>query len=706
MQARETKQIFILMTIAYIFSIAVRLIWVYQFGGNDSFMWNDQLMINTNDGYVFAEKARDIVNGTLGYADGLDNNGALGLVTVFFVKILPFSFETIILFMPAFLGSLLVIPLILIGYSIKQKYLGFTAALLGSIVWSYYNRTMTGYYDSDMLNIVLPIFVLWSIIHSLVTQKNRYLVLMIFFMVLSQWWYPKNIALNTAMVFMGVVYVMVKDRHNLFNLKLIAFALIGLALIPFYFKVVLALTLFGMFHYKDDLTQKYIYPILGVLLITYIYSGALSGIVSSLNLYLINRFFPAETLGEAVQLHFYGVIGTVREAGAIPFETFANRISGHTITFVLSTIGAILMIIRYPILIISLPLVAMGFMAYKSGLRFTVYAVPVYALGFGYILIYISNKLEFFISDKKKLKISQIGLTSFIVLIALYPNITHVIGYKVPTVLNKTEVGDLVKLEKISSPQDYTLSWWDYGYPIRYYSMTKTLIDGGKHQNDNFVISKILQTSSSELAANLSRLAVETYVDPNCRIVADTLFKNKQKDQIDPSLLLSELEDSGYKLPKKTRDIYLYLPYRMMRIFPTVAVFGNLDLTTGKAERKIAFYPTSARKNDKGVLTFANGIQFDTRKGEIMLGQQTKQVKNFIVAQNTKQGKVQLQAQLYHAGGEYAVVYMKSYNIFIVMDSETFNSTYVQMFMLEKYDKNLFELVVSSPYSKIYKLKI
>jgi len=40
-----------------------------------------------------------------------------------------------------------------------------------------------------------------------------------------------------------------------------------------------------------------------------------------------------------------------------------------------------------------------------------------------------------------------------------------------------------------------------------------------------------------------------------------------------------------------------------------------------------------------------------------------------------------------------------------VMDSETFNSTYVQMFMLEKYDKNLFELVVSSPYSKIYKLK-
>jgi hypothetical protein len=49
---------------------------------------------------------------------------------------------------------------------------------------------------------------------------------------------------------------------------------------------------------------------------------------------------------------------------------------------------------------------------------------------------------------------------------------------------------------------------------------------------------------------------------------------------------------------------------------------------------------------------------------------------------------------------------MQSYGQFIVMDTQTFNSTYVQMFILGKYNKELFELVVSSPYSKIYKLKI
>ena len=143
----------------------------------------------------------------------------------------------------------------------------------------------------------------------------------------------------------------------------------------------------------------------------------------------------------------------------------------------------------------------------------------------------------------------------------------------------------------------------------------------------------------------------------------------------------------------------------MLRIFPTVAVFGNLDLTTGKAKRKISFYPTSAVRNKDGGISFRNGIVFDTQKGEVSFGQQKIGVKNFIITQNTQEGKIQLQSQLYHADGKYAIVYMKSYNTFIVMDIETFNSTYVQMFILEKYDKNLFELVVSSPYSKIYKLK-
>ncbi len=425
----------------------------------------------------------------------------------------------------------------------------------------------------------------------------------------------------------------------------------------------------------------------------YLIFGDIFGVILSRVFSFLDRGVDAEGL------HFYQVIQTVREAGAIPFSTMANRISGSQLGVLLSLAGYIVLVMRHKPFIIALPMIGVGVLSLWAGLRFTVYAVPIAALSSIYLFFVLA---DMFTKDKK-IKYAFVGVATAAL---LYPNITHIIEYKVPTVFNKTEVADLAKFDKIAGSEDYTLTWWDYGYPIWFYSNTNTLIDGGKHGHDNYIVSKIMQTSSQELAANLSRLAIETYVDSNYSIVSDTIFKNKQEDQLDPNLLLSELEDREYNLPKKTRDIYLYLPYRMLRIFSTVVVFGNLDLTTGKKERKITFYPVQAIGNKEGMVTFNNGIIFDSKKGEITIGQTTAQVKNFITTQNTQQGKIHIQPHSYRIDGEYVVIQMKSYNQFIVMDTETFNSTYVQMFILEKYDKDLFELVISSPYNKIYKLKI
>jgi dolichyl-diphosphooligosaccharide--protein glycosyltransferase/undecaprenyl-diphosphooligosaccharide--protein glycosyltransferase len=402
-------------------------------------------------------------------------------------------------------------------------------------------------------------------------------------------------------------------------------------------------------------------------------------------------------------LHFYAVNQTVREAGQIPFSTMANRISGSSVGVLVALIGYIVLIVRHRAFILALPLIGIGVFSLWGGLRFTVYAVPVAAMSAVYLFFVLG---DYFKNNKLKYAFVALATTAM-----LYPNIMHIVGYKVPTVLNKAEVEDLVKLDKIASGKDYTLSWWDYGYPIWYYSDTSTLIDGGKHDNDNFIISKIMQSSSPDFVANLSRLAVETYVDSRYSVVSNVLFRNRKKDlenkvkQPDPNILLSELEDPDYKLPSKTRDIYLYLPYRMLRIFPTVMVFGNLDLTTGKKLRNIVFYPASAVNQNKAMITLSNGIRFDTKKGKLFFGKEQKDVKNFIIAQSDKRGKISLRSQLYRPDGDFAVVYMRSYGLFVVMDIETFKSTYVQMFMLGKYDKNLFELVVASPYSRIYKLK-
>ena len=693
------SQLWGLMLVAYLFSFAIRMIWVYQFQDNPSFYWDNQLMINTNDGYTWAAAAQNILNGLHEHNPGIRGMWQNGIIffTVLLAKITPFSLETIILYMPTIISSLVVIPVILIARLYHQSLWGFFAALLGSVAWSYYNRTMTGYYDTDMFSAMAPMFILYFLMKSTMDFTPRAALYAAIAIALYPFLYDAGKSIVYAMGIIYALYMMFYHRHE--QTTYISMVLVFVALVPFPIvaplnyiaKIIILIALYFLLN-KNTIEQKKLMIVSVILFFMFMYLGNVFGLIVS----KVMSYVSTGTTQEG--LHFYGVHQTIREAGKIPFEVFANRISGSPIGVILSLIGYIVLVMRHRAFILALPLIGIGVFALWGGLRFTVYAVPVAAMS----AIYLFHVVVQMITDKKSIYIAAMTVLTAMM---LYPNITHIISYKVPTVLNKAEVEDLKKLDTLASSKDYTLTWWDYGYPVWFYSDTNTIIDGGKHQNDNFIISKIMQTSSPELAANLSRLAVETYVDSNYSIIANTMFKNEKENQLDPNLLLSELESGSYKLPPKTRDIYLYLPYRMLRIFPTVAVFGNLDLTTGEPQKQIVFYPTTAKSNKNGIVTLRNGMVFDMTKGEIHIGSKKVPVKHFIVTQNTKDNHVKLRSQLYHMDGEYVVVYMQSYGQFIVMDSDIFNSTYVQMFMLEKYDKNLFELVVSSPYSKIYKLK-
>jgi len=693
-----TAQMIGLMLVAYAFSFAMRMIWVYQFQENPNFIWNDQLMINTNDGYFFAAGAQQELFGLHGANPRVFGMWDYGVIffTTLFAKITPFSLETIILYMPAVISSLVVIPIILIARLYKQTLWGFLAALLGSITWSYYNRTMIGYYDTDMFSAMAPMFILFFLMKSTIDFNLRSALYAAITIAIYPFLYDSGLSIVYAMGIMYTAYMIFYHRDD--NTTYISLILVFVALFPFsllvsyhYFvKIVMLVVLYFLLE-KMSIEQKKLMIISAVLFVLFLFFGN----VFSLIFAKIAGYTATGTKLEG--LRFYSVAQTVREAGQIPFSTFANRISGSVVGVLIAFVGYGVLVYRHRAFILALPLMGIGIFALFGGLRFTVYAVPVAALSAIYLFFVVGD----FFKDKKL----KYGFVVLATAAMLFPNITHIIGYKVPTVLNKSEVQDLVKLDQIADEKDYTLSWWDYGYPIWYYSDTSTLIDGGKHNNDNFIISKIMQTTSPELAANLSRLAVEKYVDSNYSVVTNVLFKNGKEDQADPNLVLMELENGTYAMPEKTRDVYLYLPYRMLRIFPTVSVFGNLDLTSGKKLREIAFYPSSAMNQKNGVITLRNGIVFDAQEGKVTLGQAKKDVKYFIIAQAKSDGSTSLQTQLYHASGEYAIVYLKSYGQFVVMDTETLNSMYVQMFMLGKYDKELFEPVVSSAYSKIYKLK-
>ncbi|WP_345972573.1 STT3 domain-containing protein [Sulfurimonas diazotrophicus] len=650
-------------------------------------------MINTNDGYYFASSAQQALEGM--HADNPRVLGwmelALTFLTTVAVKFFPVDLNTVILYMPAVISSLVVIPMILIGRLYGQTLLGFFAALIGSIAWSYYNRTMIGYYDTDMFSAMAPMFILYFLMATIEKETYVNALMAAFTIALYRFLYDQGLSIIYAMGLIYMGYMVLFHRHQKFTYHSII--LIAIALMPLQWWIKVPLLIAAHFVFKNEsVSLRHLMVIAGITLVLFLINGNVFGVIwSKVSGYLFRGT-------EEVGLHFYQVSQTVREAGTIPFSVMADRISGSVPGVIAALIGYLLLVMRSRPFLLALPLIGIGVFSLWGGLRFTVYAVPVAALG----AVYLFYVLASYIPNRKASWAAVALLTGLM----LFPNIKHIIGYKVPTVFTKEEVALLDKMKAIGSERDYVITWWDYGYPIWYYSNMNTLIDGGKHSHDNYIVSRVLTTDSPKEAASLSRLAVETYVDSGYRVAADTLFRNKQPDQVDTEAYLEQLRVGEVTLPEPTRDIYLYLPLRMLDIFSTIKVFSNLDLQSGQSYKMPFYYVTGYAKQSGNLVDLGNGLRLDLQKSVLQAGRQSLPLRRFVITEEHENGPVGKQVNLLHFDGTLSVIFMRSANKFLVLDEEMYQSLFIQMGVLENYDADLYEPVILSPWAKIYRLKI
>ncbi len=708
---QQHKTVLVLLLLAYLFSVGVRLLWVYQNGDMESYRHNGSFMINTNDGYFWAEGARDILQGGHQEYDRSPVRQAASQLTAFVAQVLPFDFEAIIFYMPVFLGSLIVVPIILLARDIQETASGFVAALLASIAWSYYNRTMAGYYDTDMLNIVLPTVLLWSLVGAYQTRLRMYQLIAALDILVYRWWYPQSYALEFAFIVFILLYAgfRVYKKHSIrYEIELITLMLLATLMTDGLIRLGLVIVLYLLF--TREKAGKYLYLFFGVSVAAFFITGGFDPIWNKLQGYVFQN--TTVTSQEDLRLHFFTVMQTIREAGNISFELFANRISGHQITFVLSLAGYVWLCYKHRIMLLALPMVGLGFLALNSGLRFTIYAVPIMALGIGFLIMQTTSYMR-----HRSLRYIAAGGLSILILL---PNLLHVKRYNshIGPVFNKQEVQLLEKFGNMAQREDYVVTWWDYGYPVRYYSDVKTLIDGGKHRGSaNFPVSFVL-TQSQLAAAQMARLEVEYTERDYARKEKNRDLPEEQREPIAPTieqmtlnhgfkdtnLFLQSLQLERIKLPEKTRDIYLYLPYRMLSIYPTVGLFSNLDLMTGKSYERPFFYMTQQVKQDRQFLYFAKNLKMDKKEAVLQIGDSSVPVKRFVQTRYEQSG-LQTKVQRFHAQG-LNVLFLKSYNTFVIVDEQTYNSLYFQLYILENYDKTLFEPIILSPWAKIYKLKI
>ncbi len=694
--------------LAYVFSVLCRFYWIFWASEFNEYFFNNELMIISNDGYAFAEGARDMIAGFHQPNDLSYYGSSLSTLTYWFYKITPFSLESIFIYISTFLSSLVVIPLILIANEYKRPLMGFVAALLASIANSYYNRTMSGYYDTDMLVIVLAMMIVFFMIRLILKKDLLSLITLPLFVGIYLWWYPSSYTLNVALLGLFFIYTLVFHIKEKTLYMAIILASITLSNIAWFYQSAIIVILFSLFVLQN---KRFSFALLGILglatLVFLILSGGIDPILYQLKFYI---FRSDESANLAQGFMYFNVNQTIQEVESIDLSIFMQRISGSELVFFVSLIGFIFLVRKHKSMILALPMLALGFLALKSGLRFTIYAVPVLALGFGFLMSLLQERKQ---KNNNTYWWANIGVFIFTFL-SLIPMFYHINNYKAPTVFSQNEATKLDELKKIAQREDYVVTWWDYGYPIRYYSDVKTLADGGKHLGkDNFFPSFVL-SKDQVAAANMARLSVEytekSFYAPLNDILKNDLLQAMMKDynQNNVDLFLALLSKPDFKInTPKTRDVYIYMPARMSLIFSTVASFSFVDLETGKINKPFTFsaaYPLDVKN---GEIYLSNGIALSDDFRSFKINNSIISLNSIIEINSIKQGEYKITP--IDDTAQFYIFYLKDSTIpyaqFILMDKTMFNSAYVQMFFLGNYDKNLYDLVINARDAKVFKLK-
>lgn len=693
----SAKKLTVLMLIAFAVSLAARLYWVFWASGVDGFSFNNQVMINTNDGYFYAEGARDLIKGSHEPGDRSAVDEPVAVATMVLYKILPFSIETLMLYMPAVLGSLIVVPIILLGRSLNQTMMSFFAAIFAATTYSYYNRTMAGYYDSDMFALIMPPFVAAFLISYFKEKRVLWQALLVASFAASKILYPQSFSWMAATIAFAFLYAVVFERKNGAVYFTVAMALVAISdlYLPAKILFLTASVYFGP-KITENIKSLLLFGVVSIALFAYF--GGLLPVISALKAYVFKDSVTVQTT-----LKYYDVVQTVREAGKMDPALFASRISGSMPVFILAMIGYALFIKKEKLFALTLPILGLGLFAYVGGLRFTVYAVPFAALGLFYLIFLGAGKLN----EQAKNAVAAIAF-----LIVSLPNAYHIYDYRVPTVFTAPVAKQLTELGKTAKREDYVFAWWDYGYPVRYYADVKNHSDGGKHDGStNFIESFILGSASQTAAANMMRESVEAYEEmikkgeEQKRSTLEYLLAKKGIETKNYESYLTQLASSDFKAAPKTRDVYLLLPFEMFEIFPTVKLFSDINLLDGKqiSEPYFAIFTDFV---DNGDTIDFGGAVFDKKNKTVKIGQNSLNLKSFSLSYYDKNGSFVAKTEKLSTTAEFNLIYMPNHHAYILADDAMFNSLFVQLFVFENYDKNLFEKVSSTNEAKIFRLKI
>jgi len=659
---QNKKELIFYLSIAYIFGVFVRLLVFNNIIGVDEYWFEGRpIPIWSDDAGLYGYYAKEILKGV---EFAFSGDYILAYIIAYTSIITTIHIDWIMFVLPAFLASLVVIPIIVLGYILNKTQFSFFVAIIGVVGINYYTRSYLGYMDTDGINMFLIYSLVSSIIAVIYKKDLRFSIISIVSLLFLLGFYHSSKSLIGGVLVGYLVVGMIfyfkeKIIYQLFIILALSFV-IG---VKFEVLISLAVSSILVFSFMKDnhkgLPLQVYLALIFISIIGVLFLVDLSSIYSRiLDYFNINNII---TMGE---FQITNVLSTVSETQQRGIFSIYDNFIGIKYYVLIATIGYFLLVYKHREFIFFLPLLILGYLSFKIGIRFTMYSSFVFAFGFVYILYYFKENIIY------------IGVASAIFL--MFFNILRINSYIKPKYFLNKEIKILNKLKL--KKEDSLITWWDYGWPLWYYTGQKnTYIDNGANTKGGTIfVSKMLLSPSQE-SYKLAKI-----ISTNTK---------------DLSVLKSQDSISQKANSIKNKDTYIMLHKNMINILLTLSQFSDRDILTGDIKQQRIFNKSHLKdKNQDYIIT--NNFKIDIKKGLII--DSYNNIAKLYGVINLKNGKI-LNSKKYYDKSKVLIIL--SNNRVFYMNLNTLDSFLIQSMLLNREDTQLFTNIANSSNIKILKLK-
>ncbi|MDK2873751.1 MAG: undecaprenyl-diphosphooligosaccharide---protein glycotransferase [Desulfomicrobiaceae bacterium] len=275
------------------------------------------------------------------------------------------------------------------------------------------------------------------------------------------------------------------------------------------------------------------------------------------------------------------VAQSIREAQNLDWLGMMERVAGRPWLFVVSSVGFVAALWRWPVLFVFAPFWGLGMASVWLGNRFAMYGGVPAGIGLAFGVAWGVRRLT---SRQGRRWIAQLVLSCF----ALWPA-ADLMRQVVPIpVIPKIFAETYLRLQQVTPPNARLWQWWDYGYAAQYFAERMSFGDGGLHDGPwLFPLARVHMTNSPREAAQIMKFVTQSQLAAtNGSYVTDPVIGFRRLGPQGTREFLHRLarEDLSWgPLPEQ----YLVVTWENMRIAGWISFFGHWDVETGLSDPAI-----------------------------------------------------------------------------------------------------------------------